>query len=480
MSKCFSTISIQNHCESLVFGMLSIDDKMMLFHENNTFFFVGIGGISMSALALIMKEKGFKIKGYDRCEDSETIDTLRQNGIFVCHHFTENLFDGVTHVVYTAAIRDDDVMLTYPRSCGIPTMERSVFLGLLMKQEENPIGIAGTHGKSSTSGMIASVFMEADKDPTILVGAKLPALDSCYRIGKGNDFIFEACEYKDSFLDFFPKVAVILNIALDHVDYFADLDAIIRSFSAYIAKAKTAVLNLDCENTRKAAENYRGISFWYSANGNENADYYAKNISLSCGHAVFDAYFRGTFLGTVKLGVTGFFQISNALAAIATAHINHIDFSAIQKGLSVFTGVNRRFEQRGFWNKTVPLIEDYAHHPDEIRATVSAALSLSPKHLVAVFQPHTYSRTAGLFDEFTKAFDGCSRIIFTDIYAAREKPNGVTSKMLADATQNGIYCPDAEAVCRQLDQILSDGDVLLVMGAGTIHDMIPTLLKEKN
>ncbi len=459
--------------------MLNVDDNLNLFQANHVFFFVGIGGISMSALALIMQEKGYKISGYDRNNSGELIDKLKNAGISVCHEYKDGLFDGVTHVVYTAAIRDDDIMLTVPRSLGIPTIERSVFLGQLMKTNGNPIGIAGTHGKSSTSGMISSVFLTAKKDPTVLVGAELPLLNGCYHIGNGEDFIFEACEYKDSFLDFFPKVAVVLNIALDHVDYFKDLAAIITSFQRYIEIADTAVMNFDCENCKAAAHGYKKQLLWFSANGNEQADYYAKNIETKNGHAIFDAYFRGEYLGMLSLGVTGVFHVSNALAALAVAHNASIPFSAIQAGLRTYTGVKRRFEDRGYC-RGARVIEDYAHHPDEIRATVSAARSLHPKHLIALFQPHTYSRTAGLFDEFTTAFFGCDRVLFADIYAAREKPNGVTSEQLANKTQNGVYCPDTPSIINDLRKYISEGDLLLVMGAGTIHEIIPTLLKEKN
>ncbi|HAZ19944.1 MAG TPA: UDP-N-acetylmuramate--L-alanine ligase [Clostridiales bacterium] len=456
--------------------MLIVDDKNTIFSSENVFFFVGIGGISMSALALIMLEKGFEVRGYDRDSDTPLVNQLKKAGIPICHSYYDGVFDGVTRVVYTAAIQDSDIMLSAPRTMGLFTMERSEFLGQLMKTEGNPIGIAGTHGKSSTTGMISSIFLEARRDPTVLVGAEMPSLGGCYHIGKGKDFIFEACEYKDSFLDFFPGVAVVLNIALDHVDYFGTIENIIASFRKYIFIAHTAILNYDCENCHKAAEGYENTLIWFSESGNENADYYAGNMRLDNGCAVFDAYFKGQYLGVLHLGVVGAFHIGNALAALATAHSQGIDFVFIQKGLASFTGVKRRFERKGYYHGAL-VVEDYAHHPDEIRATVSAALSIHKNHVIAIFQPHTYTRTAKLFNAFTKAFQGCHKVLFADIYSAREKPNGVTSQMLAQQTENGLYCPDDESIVNALDELVQKGDILLVLGAGNINRIIPKIMK---
>lgn len=443
--------------------------------KRKTVFFAGIGGISMSALAQMLLRDGYKVAGYD-LKSTALTEKMELMGIEIAYSFEDVVLDGVGLVVYTKALKDDHYVLVKAREKGIPCIDRPILLGAIMQNDRRRIGVAGTHGKSTSTGMLSQIFLsDPTLDPTIMIGAQLPVMGDSYRVGRGGDFIFEACEYKDAFLDFCPNIAVVLNVELDHTDYFADIDAMINSFTGYISKCGkdgVAIVNGDNANAVKAAEAAResvGNIMYFSQI--KKSDIYAEGIVMHTGYAEFDAVINGEVYAHVKLGVPGKFNISNALAVAGAAYVCGLPREAVEKGFSAFGGVKRRFERRCVVNGAV-IIDDYAHHPDEIKATVSAACSIA-KRVIAVFQPHTFTRTRDLFNDICSSFEGCSEVIFADIYSAREDDiYGINSKMLAEATPNGKYVGGFEDIAEHLRSVASEGDIILIMGAGDINGLV--------
>ena len=433
-------------------------------------YLIGIGGISMSALALILAEKGFEVRGYDRTE-SEVLDTLRQAGVKVYLTDVPEAFDGVELVCYTAAVGSEHPQMRLAAACGARIISRAELLGCLASSYARSVAVAGTHGKSTTTGMLAHLLLHtAGYDPTVAVGAVLPELGAAYRIGKDENFLFEACEYKDSFLSFFPKVAVVLNVQLDHTDYFHSLDQMVESFKQFFRNAGPdgfGIYNLDCENCRRASEGIEGRALTFSAEGNESADYAARNIDLTGGFARFDVYRRGEFMLHVTLGVPGLHNVSNALAAIAAATLCGLTPEEIASGLSTYRGVSRRFEFLCEWNGA-KLYDDYAHHPEEIRATLAAARAMTKGRVVCVFQPHNYSRLRDLFEDFCTAFNDADVLVLTKLYAAREAAGSEVSAALLAERTNAVYLDEKERIPEYLEQILAPGDTVLLVGAGDI------------
>lgn len=431
---------------------------------------LGAGGISMSSIALLLADMGQTVRGYDMVK-SELTERLEKAGIPMVYREDQIDFSDVGTVVYTGAIPADSAAFREAERRGIPRIPRSVFLGRLMKSRENRIGVAGTHGKSSTTGMLSQIFLSyRQSDPTIMIGATLPALGGGLRIGQGEDFIFEACEYKDSFLDFLPKIAVVLNIELDHTDYFRSIEQMKDSFTRYMKIAcesgGVAVVNADNAGAYDASLACEGRKIYYSAK--KDAEVCAKNISVSKGCASFDVYVKNEKFCRAALSVPGEFQISNALAAIAAACYSGVPRESVEKGLREFKGVARRFEFRKQYNGAV-IIDDYAHHPDEIESTLSIAEGMEFDRIIAVFQPHTYTRTRDFFDRFTKAFGCCDEVIIADIYSAREPAlPGVDAKTLAAATPNGKYLGDFHQITNYLRATVKRGDLVLILGAGDI------------
>lgn len=434
-------------------------------------YFLGIGGISMSAIAMILAEKDFVISGYDRAP-SDVTSKLERNGIKVFYEFDPSQLHGCDIVIYSAAFGPDHPIMIQTVATGITLYSRAEILGALAKLYKNSVAVAGTHGKSTTSGMIGHIFLNAAGcDPTVVVGAVMRDVGSTYRIGRDDNFIFEACEYKDSFLSFFPKIAVMLNISLDHTDYFNSIGHMRNSFERYLnntGKDGYAVYNSDCENCILAAENYIGTHITFSANGNRNADYYADSISFNSGFASFDVYKEGAFFLSLKLSAPGAHNISNALAAIAVSDLCGLSKEDIVKGIVSFAGVGRRFEYKGSFCGA-DVYDDYAHHPDEIKATISAAKAVASGRVVCVFQPHNYSRLRDLFDEFTKSFDDADLLILCPLYAAREAcGDEVSSELLSENIKDSVYIETFDDVKKYLSANLRQGDLLLIMGAGDI------------
>lgn len=439
--------------------------------KDSKIYFLGIGGISMSAIAMILTGKGCQICGYDRAP-SDVTEKLQKNGIKVYFDFDESQLEGVTHAVYSAAFTEEHPAMRAVRKKNIRLFSRAEILGAIANLFENSIAVSGTHGKSTTSGMLSHIFINAKGcDPTAVVGAVMRDVGSTYRIGTDQNFLFEACEYKDSFLSFFPKIAVVLNVSLDHTDYFSGIDSIKASFSKFLnntGPSGIAVYNFDCKNTVDCAKNYCGKHISFSAGGNTMADYFAANVVLSNGFASFDVFRKGAFFLSVRLSAPGEHNIANALAAIAVSDICGIQKEDIVKGIVSFAGVGRRFEYKGtFFGAEV--YDDYAHHPDEIKVTLAAAKAVARSRVICVFQPHNYSRLRDLYADFVTAFSDADILVLAPLYAARDVcGNDVSSLSLSKQIKNSVYFETFEEIKEYLKTVIRDGDLLLIMGAGDI------------
>ena len=440
-------------------------------------FFIGIGGISMSALALILKRDGFTIGGSDRGQ-GPLLDGLREAGIDVFSEHRASHVISYDAVVYTVAIDSDNPEYVEAQRRGIPLISRSDFLGYLMMEYKHRVGISGMHGKSTCTAMCSRIFLSA-ADPTILCGAALPELgNSSCRIGEAREhFVFEACEYMDSFLDFSPSLAVILNIGMDHVDYFHSMEQIHSSFLGYanrVGEDGCVLYNGDDSHCVEVMKLFKGerVSFGLR----HGADYTARNIRLDCGIPSFDFYLHDEKLCEIRLQVFGKHNVYNALAAAAAAHIHGISPKKIADALAGFVGAHRRMERKGMLKGAV-VYDDYGHHPDEIRATIQGAREMGFLRVLCAYQPHTYSRTAGLLQEFSEAFAEVDKVFFADIYPAREQNvYGVSSADIVSMIgKKAVYCGSFSATAEALKREAREGDLMIVMGAGDIYRVFPLL-----
>lgn len=444
-------------------------------------YFIGIGGSSMSSLAMILKRRGCVVRGYDRAHTRET-EMLQNSGIPVYDTTDASHFDGTELIVYTVAFAPDHPEMVLAAQRGVPVIPRARLLEAIAADYPNSIGVAGTHGKSTTSGMTAQIFLsEEHADPTVLIGAALPAIGAAYRIGSDGNFIFEACEYKDSFFSFYPRIAVVLNVRLDHTDYFASLEQLKGSFRQFMNNAGDsgiALVNADAPDAVEAARDVLPQVRYFSVK-DPAADYFAGSITYDGGFASFDIYAFGTLLCRASLSVIGSFNVSNALAAAASAHLSGVSAKAIARGLSEFRGVARRFEYLGELNGA-RVFTDYAHHPDELKATLAAAKAAAGGRLVTLFQPHTFSRLHDLFDDFAASFGDSSLPLFTDVFSAREvNTSGVHAGLLADAA-GGVYLPTLEESARYLEANVRPGDTVLLIGAGNVNTVWDIIKNDRN
>ena len=458
-------------CKSTYYSPAKIAE--LLKAEKNVYF-IGIGGVSMSSLAEIAADQGYTVKGSDRTP-SDVTRALRLRGITVYEGHDAQHCIGSTVFVYNAAIREDNPEYAYAKSHGYPLIRRADFLGYVVKFFRVSVGVAGTHGKSTSTAMLGSALDAAGLDPAILNGAVMPRYGSSYRRGGYDALCFEACEYTDSFLSFFPSVAVVLNVGFDHADYFPDQAAYNASFKKYLSQSPSAVVNIDSENAREIIKDYGGRLI--TAGTADDADVYPVGLDNSGEFPEYDAYFRGSFYAHVKLGVPGDHNVINSLCCVAVCVMLGIDGKDAARGIAGFSGVSRRFELKGSYNGA-DVYDDYAHHPDEIRATLSVARKKTAGRLYTVFQPHTYSRTAELYGGFVKAFADCDEVIYCDIYAARETDTrGMSAEKLARDTENGSYKGDFGSVVRYLKSVLQPGDAVVVMGAGDVVKVSAELIK---
>lgn len=456
------------------FGAENIE---LMLKDCKSIYFIGIGGINMSSLAHISYLRGYRTGGSDR-EKTALTEKLRSEGIEVFYEHSADNVESYDAVVYTVAISADNPEYVRALERGIPCISRADYLGYIMLGYKNRIGISGMHGKSTCTSMCATVFMEGEADPTVLSGAELDAMGGAYRIGKSENFIFEACEYMDSFLDFNPSMAIILNIELDHVDYFSSIEQICYSYSRFAAitgKEGTVIANADNEYISVALEGYEGkvITFGILT---RSADYTAINIRYPNGFAEFDVMYKGEFISHIKLSVTGEHNVYNALAAFAAGHSSGLEPEKIAAGLSKFHGAKRRMEYKGTVNGAL-VFDDYGHHPTEVATTLEGVAKRGAQRLFCVFQPHTYTRTYTLMNDFAQSFDAVDRVFIADIYPARETDNlGISGKTLAIRIgEKAEYISGFENIANEINSTLYEGDILVVMGAGDIYKLFDHL-----
>jgi len=451
--------------------------------KNKKIHFIGIGGISMSGLAEILIKNGYTVSGSDM-KSSHITNKLKENGaqIYIGHN-GDNIKD-VDLVVYTAAISPENPEYIKAQELNIPLMDRAEFLGNIMKGHKYNVAVSGTHGKTTTTSMLAHIILNEDVDPTILVGGELDAIGGNVLAGNSDYFITEACEYKASFLKFFPYIGTILNIDADHLDYYRDINHIKETFEKFIniiPKEGFLVANIEDENVKTILDNhdYKCTILTY---GLTNGLIQAKDINYNkLGCATFNVYTDDLLLCEIKLNVPGQHNVLNALASIGVSLILNFSKDSIMQGLESFTGTHRRFELKGTKNG-VTVIDDYAHHPTEIKATLSATKNYPHNKIYCVFQPHTYSRTLSLFEDFSNSFYDMDNLILADIYPAREKDTGViSSDMLGDKIRSkNINCINIHTFDEIVDYLktnLKQGDILLTMGAGDIVNVGEMYLK---
>lgn len=443
--------------------------------------FVGIGGAGMCPMAEVMVKKGHQVSGSDLQRTSAT-EYLESLGVNIQYNHVPDLAKDTRLLVYSSAVKSDNEELVYARNHGITCMKRAEMLGDLMRAKLS-IGVAGTHGKTTTTSLIGNIFCDAGKDPTVIVGGMFRDKESNAIVGNGNMLIAEADEYDRSFLRMFPSVAVVTNIEADHLDIYKDLANIIDAFVEYINKIPFYGMAVLCEDDLVTNRIYDRIDKTIITYGtSEKADYRADAIRLGKGNSEFDVVKDGSILGTIDIPLAGLHNVRNTLAAIAVSHEMKVSFDIIKKSLKNFMGIKRRFEVIGI-ERDITVIDDYAHHPTEINATLITAKNAGFKRIVAVFQPHLYSRTRDFLDEFAKSLINADIAVVTGIYKAREEPvKGVSSvsiieKMREMGYDNALYVETIDELAAVLTPVLKSGDGVVLMGAGDIWKVGAALLK---
>lgn len=446
--------------------------------------FIGIGGISMSGLAEILHDEHFTISGSDAKESALT-QQLAAKGMQIFYGQTaSNIIPGIDLVVYTAAIAEDNPEFACAKEKGIPMLSRAELLGQIMDNYSHSIAVSGTHGKTTTTSMISQILLSASCDPTITVGGILEAINGNLRVGSSEYFISEACEYTNSFLHFYPKYSIILNVEAEHLDFFKDLEDVRNSFHSFAGNTKedgVIIINGEIENYEALVAGIPAKVITYGLK--EGYDYYPTNISFdekAC--ASYTVMCHGEALMDIKLSVPGMHNVSNSLAAIALSMELKLEKEDVLAGLLAFGGANRRFQYKGSVNG-VTIIDDYAHHPTEIRATLNSAANYPHERLVLVFQPHTYSRTKAFLNEFAEVLSTVDVVVLADIYAAREKNTyGISSEdLLHKLQEHGTECyyfPTFAEIENFLEKKCMNGDLLITMGAGDVVNIGENLLSK--
>ncbi|WP_326908226.1 UDP-N-acetylmuramate--L-alanine ligase [Sedimentibacter sp. MB31-C6] len=439
-------------------------------------YFIGIGGISMSALAIVMLDEGCKVSGSDK-NNSHIIDKLIKMGAKInSSHKKENITEDIDLVVYTSAISDDNPELLRSKELNLHIMDRAEFLGFIMKNYNNSICVSGTHGKTTTTGMLSSILLETELDPTIFLGGEMDLIDGNFKHGSYNMLLTEACEYKRNFLKFNPTMEIILNIDADHLDYFRDLRDIESAFVEYaqnLPRNGHLVINVEHANLFKNIKS-RIVTFGKS----EKADFYPANIK-SYPTPSYSLMHKRNEIAQINLNIFGEHNILNSVAAAAACIMLNVDLNSIKKGLEKFVGTHRRYEYKGNY-KGATIIDDYAHHPSEMKATLETAKSYSKGKVITIFQPHTYSRTKLLLNEFAEALKLSDYVILLDIYAAREKNTGEIQSidLLKKVNENSTisyYAENFVSAVTILDTIVSKEDTIITMGAGNVNEIINLL-----
>ncbi len=435
---------------------------------------VGIGGVSMRPLGLVLQDMGITVTGSDM-NASVSTEELQEKGIHVSiGHHARNVL-GADCVIRTAAAHNDNPEIAAARAQGIPVFERAEAWGVLMQSYKDAICISGTHGKTTTTSMVTQILMTAGMDPTVMIGGTLPALGAGHRVGKGEAIVLESCEYCNSFLNFFPTLAVVLNIEEDHLDFFSGLKEIQGSFRKFAelvpADTGRVVANGDDYNTIKALEGLSYVSFGLSDRNRVHGRGYSSDWRQ------FTAICDGQEYCRVQLGVYGRHNAANAIAAIAVAWLLGVPGEAVERALADFHGAGRRMEYKGEFNGA-QVYDDYSHHPSELRAAIQTIKTMGFQRMILAFQPHTYTRTKLLFDDFVRELQAADHLVLSEIYAARERnPGKVSSRNLAEKIKGAVYFETLPEVTDHLRQIAGPGDVIVTMGAGDIYKAGEALLK---
>lgn len=435
---------------------------------------IGIGGVSMRPLGLVLQGMGLTVTGSDM-NSSVSTDELIAKGIQVyIGHRQENI-RGADCIIRTAAAHNDNPEIAAARVAGIPVFERAQAWGVIMQAYKNSVCVAGTHGKTTTTSMVTHILMEANVDPTVMIGGYLPLLRAGHRVGQGDTIILESCEYCDSFLNFFPTLSVILNIEADHLDYFKDLTDIQKSFRKFAQLSSGGILaNGDDPHVMEALKGLDYVSFGL----NPNNRVHGENIHPDWRH--LDVYCDGAFYTHLDLNVLGRHNALNAIGAAGAAWMLGIPGEAVTRGLAAFSGAERRMQYKGSY-RGADIYDDYAHHPDELAATIDAVATMHYDRVILAFQPHTYTRTRALFSDFVRQLKRVDKVVLAEIYAARERNTvGISSKDLADQIPGAVYCETLPEVTSYLGSIAREGDVILTVGAGDIYRAGEALLKDAN
>ena len=431
--------------------------------------FIGVGGVGMSGIARVAHDQGMQVSGSD-IKESRYTKQLREAGITVfIGQKAENIPEGDPVVVISTAILENNPELIEARRRGLEIWHRAQMLAHLGVGLDT-LAVAGTHGKTTTTSMATHIFMAAQADPTVMIGGTLPLLHSGYRVGRGDTIILESCEYCNSFLNFFPTVAVILNVEADHLDFFKDLADIEHSFHAFadlVPQRGYIISNADDPGAREAVKGLSHPVFTFGI-ADPDADCTAHNVAFHDGCPTFDVVIRGETYAHVELHIAGRHNILNSLAAASAAYVLGIPGSAVEEGLATFHGAGRRFERKGTFHGA-DVFDDYAHHPAELHALLTTAQSMGYERVICAFQPHTYTRTKALFDDFVRELQLPDVTILAEIYAAREKNDiGISSQDLAAKIPGAVYCSTLDQVADQLAELARPGDLILTVGAGDI------------
>ncbi len=433
---------------------------------------VGIGGVSMRPLGLVLQGMGLLVTGSDMTSSAST-DELIAKGIHVSiGHQAENI-EGADCIIRTAAAHNDNPEIAAARSMGIPTFERAQAWGVIMQAYKNAVCVSGTHGKTTTTSMVTHILMEANVDPTVMIGGYLPLLRAGHRVGSGDTIVLESCEYCDSFLNFSPTLAIVLNIEADHLDYFKDLADVQKSFRQFAQLSTGGILaNGDDPHVLQALEGLDYVSFGL----NPRHRVHAENICADWRH--LDVVCDGQFYCHIDLKVLGRHNALNALGAAGAAWMLGIPGEAVSHGLATFCGAQRRMQFKGIF-QGADIYDDYAHHPDELAATIEAVRTLDYQRIVVAFQPHTYTRTKALFQDFIRELKKADHVVLAEIYAARERNlSGISSRDLQQQIPGSVYCQTLPQVTEYLRSIAKPGDVILTVGAGDIFRAGEALLKD--
>ena len=439
-------------------------------------YFIGIGGVSVSSLAMESLRRGYAVAGSDRTASPLTDKVASLGGTVNIGHDAANVAAFKPDLlVYSAAVHDDNPEMIAARGNGVPVFRRAEYLGYIMSGYSMRLGVCGMHGKSTTTGLVSALLIAGGLDPNVEVGAAVKDLGGCCRDGEGDLFVYEACEYTDSFLYTAPTDVIVTNIDLEHLDWFRDLDAIVASFRRFIGMSRRAVVNAADKNVMRACEGYDGELITYSADPDIPADYSCGEITYDHGRPSFVVYERRKKLLCARLSLTGYHNVMNSLAAVAAARAAGVPAEIIEAALPGFTGCERRFQLIGELESGAVLYDDYAHHPTEIAATLNTVKRLAYSRAVVIHQPHTYSRLQGLYDDYAELFragkvlSGSDVVIFADIYAARENAEdfSVSSEKLAKDTGR-LYLGGFDKIARWIDDNTREGDIVLTVGAGDI------------